>query len=395
MFDDLDDAFDERQPQKGRPLHRRGKKRGGSVIALVLVVLIFGGLAGAGYFGFDRLRDRFTTPDYAGPGQGEAMVEVKTGASATSIGNALYKEDVVKSAKAFILAANDNPDSTGIQVGFYKVKKQMKASDALLMLLDLGNRVSNKVTFPEGTTSFDVYKILSKETEIPVEEFEEAAKDPIALGVPDFWFNRSDGKSSSTKSIEGFLYPDTYQFDPGLDAKQLLQVMVKRFLAVTTEIDFVKKVESKLDITPYDALMVGSLVQSEAGIAEDFPKVARVIYNTLFEPGDEIGYRPVLRLDVTINYGLMLQGKDAKNSGSLTEAELQDARNPWNSHLNEGLPPSPIANPGKGALQGAETPADGDWYFFVAIDKSGRSAFAATHAEHEVNKAKARANGAL
>ncbi|MFI5845589.1 endolytic transglycosylase MltG [Catenuloplanes sp. NPDC051500] len=141
--------------------------------------------------------------------------------------------------------------------------------------------------------------------------------------------------------------------------------------------------------------MVASLSQSEAGIAEDFPKVARVIYNTLFKPGDEIGFKPVLRLDVTINYGLMKQGKKAKNSGSLTEAELQDRKNPWNSHLNEGLPPSPIANPGKGALEAAEKPADGDWYFFVAIDDSGKSAFAATHAEHERNKDIARANGAL
>jgi UPF0755 protein len=388
----FDDAHDERQPQQGRPLHRRGKARGPVLIASVLVVLLVGGV---GFLGFDRLRDRFTTPDYSGPGQGEAMVEVKTGASATSIGTALYKQDVVKSVKAFIAAADANPASTGIQVGFYTVKKQMKAADALEMLLDLGNRVSTKVTFPEGSTSFEVYAALAKATEIPVEEFEAAGKDPVALGVPDFWFTRGDGKKTSEKSIEGFLYPDTYNFDPGLDAKGLLAVMVERFLSVTTEIDFADRVKEKLDITPYDALMVASLSQSEAGIAEDFPKVSRVIYNTLFKPGDEIGFRPVLRLDVTINYGLMKRGKDAKASGKLTEAELRDGKNPWNSHLNEGLPPSPIANPGKAALESAEKPADGDWYFFVAIDGSGRSAFAATHAEHEKNKIKARENGAL
>ncbi len=121
--------------------------------------------------------------------------------------------------------------------------------------------------------------------------------------MPESWFTRGDGKAVSEKSIEGFLFPDTYNFDPGLDAAGYLTVMVKRFLTVTTELDFAAKVEQKLDITPYDALMVASLSQSEAGIAEDFPKVARVIYNTLFKPGEEIGYRPVLRLDVTINYG--------------------------------------------------------------------------------------------
>ncbi len=178
------------------------------------MVLIFGGLAGAGYYGFDRARNYFTTPDYDGPGQGEAMIEVKNGDSATSIGNTLYKEDVVKSAKAFINAANENADSTKIQVGFYKVKKQMKASDALLALLDLNNRVSTKVTLREGLTSFQIYEELAKATNIPVDDFKEAAKDPVALGVPEFWFTRSDEKPAE-KSIEGFLYPETYNFDPG------------------------------------------------------------------------------------------------------------------------------------------------------------------------------------
>ncbi|MDR7277053.1 endolytic transglycosylase MltG [Catenuloplanes atrovinosus] len=382
---------DERQPRKGRPLHRRGGTRGTRIVALVTAILVIGGLAGAGYLA----RDRFITPDYDGPGQGEAMVEVKAGASATAIGSALHEKDVVKSVKAFVVAANANPDSTAIQVGFYRVKKQMRAADALRMLLDLENRVSTKVTIPEGTTSFDVFKALAEATEIPVEDFRDAAKDPVALGVPEFWFTRGDGRTTE-KSIEGFLYPDTYHFDPGLDAAQLLGVMVRRFLDVTAEIDFVAKVEDRPeDLTPYDALMIASLCQSEAGIAEDFPRVARVIYNTMFEPGEEIGYRPVLRLDVTINYGLMLRGKAPKPSGTLTVPELRDATNPWNTHLNEGLPPSPITNPGKAALQAAESPADGDWYFFVAIDGTGRSAFAATHAEHELNQDRARANGAL
>ncbi len=179
-----------------------------------MVLLIFGGLAGAGYYGFDRARNYLTTPDYDGPGGEETMIEVKNGDSATSIGNGLYKLDVVKSAKAFINAANENADSKNIQTGFYKVKKQMKASDALLALLNLENRVSTKVTINEGLTTFQIFDELSKATEIPVDDFKEAAKDPVALGVPDFWFTRSDGKTTE-KSIEGFLFPETYNFDPG------------------------------------------------------------------------------------------------------------------------------------------------------------------------------------
>ncbi|GAB7052488.1 endolytic transglycosylase MltG [Catenuloplanes indicus] len=397
MLDDLEAAFDEQQaPQKGRPLHRRKKKRGGggkSAIALIMVVLIFGGLAGAGYYGFDRVRNYLTTPDYDGPGTGEVTIEVKNGDTATAIGNTLYNVDVVKSAKSFIEAADANPDSKNIQVGFYKLKKQMKASDAVLALLDLNNRVSTKVTIPEGTTSFEVFQLLSDASDIPVEEFKEAAKDPEALGVPDFWFTRGDEKPV-TKSIEGFLFPETYNFDPGLTAKEMLAVMVQHFLDATTELDFVKKAEAR-DITPYDALMVASLSEAESGVAADLPKVARVVYNTLFKPSADIGGRPRLRLDVTINYGHQLAGRDAKESKNITQAELEDASNPWNSHLNDGLPPTAINNPGKAALEGAMTPAEGNWYFFVAIDKQGNSAFAETYAEQQVNEQKAREAGVL
>ncbi len=229
-----------------------------------MVVLIFGGLAGAGYYGFDRVRNYLTTPDYDGPGTGEVTIEVKNGDTATAIGNTLYNVDVVKSAKSFIEAADANPDSKNIQVGFYKLKKQMKASDAVLALLDLNNRVSTKVTIPEHHVLRGVPAALRR-SDIPVEEFKEAAKDPEALGVPDFWFTRGDEKPV-TKSIEGFLFPETYNFDPGLTAKEMLAVMVQHFLDATTELDFVKKAEAR-DITPYDALMVASLSEAESGVA--------------------------------------------------------------------------------------------------------------------------------
>ncbi len=263
----------------------------------------------------------------------------------------------------------------------------------MLALLDLKNRVSTKVTIPEGSTSFEIFQLLSDASDIPVEEFKEAAKDPEALGVPDFWFTRSDEKKV-TKSIEGFLFPETYNFDPGLTAEEMLKEMVQHFLAATTAIDFVKKAEAR-QITPYDVLMIASLSEAESGVTADLPKVSRVIYNTLFEPSAEIGFKPVLRLDVTINYGHQLEGRDAKSSKNITAEELADGSNPWNSHLNEGLPPTAINNPGKAALEGAVTPADGKWYFFVAIDKDGNSAFAETYAEQQVNEQKAREAGVL
>lgn len=98
---------------------------------------------------------------------------------------------------------------------------------------------------------------------------------------------------------------------------------------------------------------------------------------------------------MTINYGHQREGRDAKESKNITQAELDDASNPWNSHRNEGLPLSPINNPGKAALDGAVNPTEGKWIYFVAIDKNGNSAFAETYAEQQVNEQKAREAGVL
>ncbi|WP_143162860.1 endolytic transglycosylase MltG, partial [Couchioplanes caeruleus] len=138
---------------------------------------------------------------------------------------------------------------------------------------------------------------------------------------------------------------------------------------------------------PYEALIVASLSQAEAGIAEDLPKVARVAYNRAYKRNMP------LQFDVTTNYWLQLQNKGKKHSGKMTTAELEDPKNPYTTTLKVGLPLGPINNPGKLALQGAVKPATGDWIFFTAVDKTGRSAFALTDDEHNANRDKACANG--
>jgi UPF0755 protein len=129
-------------------------------------------------------------------------------------------------------------------------------------------------------------------------------------------------------------------------------------------------------------------------VPQDLPKIARVAYNRLYTTSPELGCH-CLEMDVTVNYGLELQGKPSKASKDLTAAELNDPKNPYNTKVHEGLPPTAIDNPGAAALTAAMRPATGTWVFFVAVDKQGHSAFATTHAEHERNVQKARANGVL
>lgn len=393
MSDELDLVFDE--PERWR--HRRGRRRGGrkgrggrgkSIVALLLSIVLLGALGGGAWYGYDRVRGFFTTPDYSGAGTGEATVQIKPGDTATDMGNTLVTAGVVKSAKAFINAARDNPDSSKIQPGTYKLRQQMSGENALLMLLDLKNKIVNGITIPEGLTAKAIYKELEKDTRIPAAQFEQAAKDPAALGIPDWWFTRTDGKRVA-RSIEGFLFPDTYEFPPKATADVVLRTMVDRFLTVTGQLKYDEKAQA-LGISPYEALIVASLAQAEAGIPQDLAKVARVAYNRLYKdfPCN------CLEMDVTVNYWRELNGLPKKASKDMTLAELDDPRNPYNRKLR-GLIPTPINNPGKLALQGAIAPTGGNIFYFVAIDKSGRSAFAETKAQHDKNIATARKNGVL
>jgi UPF0755 protein len=398
MIDELELAFDERA-DRGRHRHRRGarkkeqkgKKGGGKTfVAFFVVLLMLGGLVAGAWYGIDKVQGFFSSPDYAGGGTGEVQIEVKSDETLTEVANTLVKAGVVKSAGAFIDAANENPRSKNIQPGVYRLRNQMRAADAITMLLDLKNRLVNGVPVREGLTAKQTLQLLSEKTGIPLKEFQAAAKDPIALGVPDFWFKRSDGKAVKP-SIEGFLFPDTYEFPPNATAKQILQAMVQQFLTVADEIDFVATVEKERGgITPYEALIVASLAQVEAGHPDDLGKVARVAYNRVY------GDFPCncLEMDVTVNYWLELQGKKTKASKDMTEAELNDPKNPYNRKLR-GLIPTPIDNPGKVALQGAMSPPPGKWLYFVAIDKQGHSAFAETYQQQQRNEAKARENGVL
>jgi UPF0755 protein len=401
MIDELDLYFDDHD--RGRSRHRRGgrvpeqqqpsrspqgrrkkKKKGHSGLAFFLVLLLLAGLGGGVYFGYNRIRNYFGTEDYSGAGIGEVQVQVVKDASLTDVGNELYRKGVVKSSKAFIEASNANPKSKSIEVGYYKLKKEMKASLALTALLarnadgTLANKVSTRVTIPEGTIAQDIYPLLAKATNLPVQNFIDAAKDPMALGVPDYWYKREDGKPQQTPpSIEGFLYPATYDFDPGADAKSILSAMVNQFLTVTGEMKFADTVQQSFSISPYEALIAASVTQVEAMLAKDMPGVARVLYNRAYS-----GKFPCncLQIDSSVNYWLRITGKEAKESGNLSSATLHDKSDPYNYDV-VGMLPTPISNPGKEALTAAMTAPKNDNLYFLAIDKAGNTAFATTYSQ--------------
>lgn len=394
-FDDpsYDDRYDEppgrhRHRRAGTPPTEQKKRRGNrSLVAFLLVVLLLGGLGYGGWWGYTWVRDTLATPDYTGAGVGLVTVEIRPGQTASDIAVTLHEADVVASPKAFVEAARANPLSVNIQPGFYQLPQQLPAATAVEMLLDLDNRLVEQVTVPEGLSMFRTFTLLADELGIPEEDFVEAAGDPVALGVPDWWFTRSDEKEVDP-SIEGFLFPSTYEFPPDPTAEQVLEAMVGQFLTVAERIDFVQIVETERNISPYDALIVASLAQAEAGVEEDLGKVARVAYNRVYV------HDMPLQFDVTVNYWFELNGEPTRSSAEMTEAELTDPDNPYNRNV-EGLVPTPINNPGEAALAGAMDPPPGDWLYFVAIDREGNSAFSETFEQFCQDYQKAVAAGIL
>lgn len=365
-----DDIFDEpRREHSSRRearVHRsrRPRKRGRTVLAVLLAVAL---VAGGGLLAVGGLRDLVpsfgggdTVEDYAGPGSGSVEVVVEEGQSGSEIGTTLEKAGVVKSSAAFVQAAAAEPDKAAkIQPGTYELKKEMKATDAFSWLAENANRVAKGITIPEGLWATEIYGRLSKGTGVPVADYEKAATSD-ALELPA----EADG------SIEGWLYPSTYEFEKGTSAVEQLNTMI----AKTTE-------ELKKADVPQDkwlrTLTVASIVEGEAGAA-DRAKVARVIENRLADPtGPTVG---MLQMDSTIHYLL-------KKRGTITTSDKErEQDSPYNTYKNRGLPPGPINNPGEAAIDAAAHPAEGDWLFFVTVDpETGETKFATTQAEHDRN----------
>jgi UPF0755 protein len=406
MLDDLDLAWEENQEprRRGAPPSRQQrrrkkkarKRRGRSFGALFVSVLLLAILGGGVYWGVGKLQDsqgfrEFTAADYESSETGaEVNFVVKDGAGGSAIGSDLLDDGIVKSVAAFIEVCESDARCLDIQPGIYPLKERMPAKEVLAVLIDPANKLENVFQIPEGISVTQTLAKLAEQTKIPLADFQAAVKDPAALGITADWYQRTDGKQAATSSVEGFLFPDTYSYEPTMTATDIVKMMVDHFMDVTAGINF-KASAQALGVSPYEVLIVASLAQAEAGNQADLGKVARVAYNRGVKGLIDC---KCLQFDVTANYWLEQQGKPTKRSGDMTDAELDDPNNPWNTGpSSEGLPMGPINSPTKAALQGAAQPPAGTWIYFVAVDTNGTTKFASTSAEHDANVAEACRNG--
>jgi len=348
----------------GGPGRKKSKRWIGWLVALVAVFSLIGGTGAFAWINYeDKVREvlGWEIPnDYTSDGNGvAAVVVIQSGDIGGDVAQELLAKKVTMTFDAVYDYLVAHPDIS-FQPGNYTLQEQMSAKAAVAALQDPANKILNSVTIPEGTAAVDVYELLASSLQLPVDDFVAAAKDYKSYGVPE-----------KAHSIEGFLFPATYDFDPGTTAAQALQTLVT---------ESIKRLD-QAGVAPDNRLktvILASIIQREAGQnVTDMAKIGRVFLN-------RIDQGMHLESDATVAYG-------TGNTHTVwtTDAERADASNKFNTYANAGLPYGPIGNPGDNAIDGAVHPADGKWLFFVPVNlKTGKTVFSETADEHAAAVAK-------
>ncbi|WP_346231358.1 endolytic transglycosylase MltG [Parafrigoribacterium mesophilum] len=295
--------------------------------------------------------------DYVGAGSGDVVVTITNGQIGSDVATLLQKAGVTKTYTAFykLLLVQDPP--VQFHPGSYKLKKKMSASSALKALTDPANKVQTRLVVPEGTTVAGVVKrlaALSESTGITADQAQAAADDYTSYGLP-----------AEAPRLEGYLFPATYNLEPGMSAHDVFQTMVSKMFQVL----------DAAGVAPADrhrVLTLASITQKEGGPEADFPKVARVWENRIAQGMN-------LQSDATVSYGA------GGTTISTSDSERADKTNRYNTYANPGLPVGPISNPGDAAINATLHPADGPWLYFVLVNgETGETVFSSTFEEHNV-----------
>lgn len=370
-YDEYDEEDDEEEPGRGSRSGRGGKGKKGrkaknGVACLVVTGVILGAVGGVGYFGYKFYQGRFAAaPDFVGEGSGDVQIEIPGKASGSQIGNILKKAGVVKSVDAFVSAQQRNPKGLSIQAGVYTMKKEMSAASAVALMLNPASQTNFSI--PEGRRNSWVYSEIDKRLDLePGTTKDVAFKQKDKLGLPDWAKNRPNTKDP----LEGFLYPSTYPVAKGTKPEDILRKMVGRSTDEYTRYDLKGKATALGVKGPWELLTIASMVQAEGKTEDDFRKMAEVLYNRLSDPKETYYF---LQFDSTYNY---LKGQ---SEIKISEQEVKNEKDPYNTYKHPGLPPGPIGNPGDKALVAMLSPTHDGWKYFVATDGANKTEFAKTH----------------
>lgn len=331
-------------------------------------------------------------------GQGlDVEVEIKSGMSFPEIAAMLSDKGLIEKPTWFRLYAMWNGDTTRVKTGKYLIKDNLTPKDVLAVLVTGVKEVTVKVTLPEGKNMLEYFEILEQAKVASAQELELIARDKAVLGK----------YAIQGESLDGYLFPDTYQFRVPEKPAVVIERLVNRHREVWNSIvnknpKDTAKLKDKLGWSDRDILTMASIVEKEAADPKERPRIAQVFINRLTFPS----FKPRrLETDPTIRYGCLVpqaksppcvawieactkQGKQA-GCDRLRRAQLDDKDNAYNTYQHEGLPPGPISNPGRASMAATISPDGSDYLFFVATSKGSRShAFAKSIDEHKRNVAK-------
>lgn len=318
--------------------------------------MIIGIVGAAGYLtwqGFSKTSNEPQVP---------VKIQVEKGMTAAQIADVLEQNKVIKSAFIFRYEVKKKGVGANFQPGTYNMKTGMDYN-AAIKALTAGPPIKYiDLTIPEGWTSKQITERVSSQTKIDAASYLSLVTDGrVAVEYP---FLQNNG--APTKNLEGYLYPQTYKVPDDITAEKFLNMQLAQFQKETESLDWEQT--QSLGRTPYEILVIASLIERETRVNDEKPLVASVIYNRLAK-------NMLLQIDATVQYALP-EWKD-----KLTYDDLK-VESPYNTYLHQGLPPGPICNPSASSIEAALTPGQTQYlYYVLAPDNSGRHTFAATYDE--------------
>ena len=336
-------------------LTRRGKA---VTVLLVLVLLLGAPIAGA--YVYLRSIGFYGESD---PGS-KVTLTIPRGAGTETIGRVLEENGVIESAFGFRLATYFEGGVEDIQAGKYEITTGLTARDALVALTESGPLGEEfvTVTFPEGSWLVDFARRVGRDTHLSGDRF---------LDIVENGRVESALKPEGIDTLEGLLFPSTYQVIEKETERSFAERLVREMEGQLTKLDFEAKADA-LGLTPYEALIVASMIEGEASVGGDRDRIARVIYNRL-DQGIALG------IDATVIYAL------GEHRTELFKSDLE-IDSPYNTRLVQGLTPTPIGAPGLESLEAAVNPADGDWLYYVLSDCEGHHAFSTDYNDFLADK---------
>lgn len=364
-----------------RPSHAAVKKKGFPVWGIFLILLLVAGLGVGGFF-----LVQYVLNPYEGArvedGQ-EVTVVIPEGSTGADITQILLDAGVIHSSKDFRKAAQEQNADQSLMPGTYSFLTGSDPSEVIAQLMAGPNSNEGMLQVPEGLTVTQTAQLVESSLGIPQKEFVEQAK--ASNYVDDYSFLSAAGKDS----LEGFLYPKTYDFSgKEVSADAVIRLMLDQYAAEVDSLDLnsyeqVLSDRYNLNVTDYDILKIASIIEKEALNEDDRTKISSVFYNRLSSG-------TALESDATMSYV----------TGGAVSADDLKTDSAYNTYLHKGLPPTPICSPSLWAIMAALEPAETDYYFFFIIDDGVYSnhTFSKTFEEHheaykKALKEQAEANG--